>query len=177
MTKVLFKKNLKPIEISITYAIITFLPFLVIFFTHFRLLDVDSSTLSYIALIIFLLSITVLNLITKKPYLSLIFGCHNLCERSFKLKSFYLPICSRCTGIYIGIYLSLLKPIFNYHYIISILFMIPLLLDGLVQNFTNYTSNNLKRILSGIFFGIGSIEFFLFIVYTNEKIIELIKSF
>lgn len=175
MTKVIFKKNLKPNEISIIYAIITFLPFLAVLLTNFGLLNLNINTLSYYILITFLFLITVLNIITKKPYLSLIFGCHNLCERSFKFKRFYFPICSRCTGIYIGIYLSLLKLIFDYHFIISILFMIPLILDGLIQNFSKYTSNNLKRIFSGVLFGIGSIEFFLLIVYTNEKLIELIK--
>ena len=34
--------------------------------------------------------------------------CHQRVERTFSIDSFYMPVCSRCTGIYLGIFLSLL---------------------------------------------------------------------
>ncbi len=34
--------------------------------------------------------------------------CHQRAERSFSVNSLNMPVCSRCTGIYLGIFLSLL---------------------------------------------------------------------
>ena len=34
--------------------------------------------------------------------LSKVFICHRLPERTFKIRNHYFPVCSRCTGIYIG---------------------------------------------------------------------------
>lgn len=34
--------------------------------------------------------------------------CHQKVERTFSIDAFNMPVCSRCTGIYIGVFLSLL---------------------------------------------------------------------
>ena len=38
----------------------------------------------------------------SKENLSKVFICHRLPERTFKIRDHYFPVCSRCTGIYIG---------------------------------------------------------------------------
>ena len=172
--KVVFKKEVKSFEITILYTIITLLPYSVVFFEKIGILDSDYKISIYYLTIVFLGFITFFEYLFQKPYLSLIFGCHNLCDRSFKIKNYYFPICARCTGIYIGIYFSVLKFVFNYHFVYSILLMIPLLIDGLYQRYTKYKSNNLKRVISGTLFGIASIEILLFSVYVNRVIFEFI---
>lgn len=40
-------------------------------------------------------------------WLPIFFGCHCLPERSFFIKGKQFPICSRCTGILVGIFLAI----------------------------------------------------------------------
>lgn len=148
------------------------MPFSIVFFEKIKILDKNYAFYSYLVLTIFILLLTSLEIITKKPYLALIFGCHNLCERSFKIKDYYLPICARCSGIYFGIFLSFLKITIGYNFLVSVILMSPLIIDGLIQRYSSYNSNNLKRFITGIFFGIASIDIFLLLVYTNDKIFD-----
>ena len=171
--RVIFKKKLKSYEITVLYAVITLLPFSVVFFEKIEVLVSDSPINIYYFTIAFLSIVTLIEFFLQKPYLTLIFGCHNLCERSFKIKNYYFPICARCTGIFFGIYFSFMKFVLDYHYLYSLLIMIPLILDGLFQRYTSYRSNNLKRVISGFLFGIASIEILLFTVYVNRLIFEL----
>lgn len=172
--KVKFNKSIKPIEISLLYSIITIMPFIIVFLEKMDITERNFILHSYMIIVTFLISTTILEILTSKPYLSLIFGCHNLCERSFKFRGYYFPICARCTGIYLGILLSITKVIFKYHFIFSILLLLPLIIDGLFQNFTKYKSNNIKRVFTGLLFGIGSIEMFLLLVYINNIIFDYI---
>ncbi len=84
-------------------------------------------------------------------------GCHQIAERSFFIKGYQFPVCARCTGIIIGevafIIFTLLS--FRINIIFSLLFMIPLIIDGTLQLKTSYVSNNIKRLFSGMFFGFG----------------------
>lgn len=95
-------------------------------------------------------------------------GCHQIAERSFFIKGYQFPVCARCTGIIIGeitfIIFALLSLRINI--ILSLLFMIPLIIDGTLQFKTKYISNNIKRLLSGMFFGFGffSTIFYLFMI-------------
>ncbi len=67
-----------------------------------------------------------------------------------------MPICARCTGELIGMIFAIplfifvdFPPIWGYA-----LLAIPMLIDGFVQAFTKYESNNLKRVVTGFLFGI-----------------------
>ena len=87
-------------------------------------------------------------------WLPITFGCHCRKERSFHYKGRKLPVCARCTGELIGIILSiLLSSIFIPPVEVSILLMIPMVVDGVVQLKTNYESNNIRRLITGIMFG------------------------
>lgn len=95
-------------------------------------------------------------------WLPIIFGCHCLSERSFFYKGRQFPICARCTGELIGIFIGLIGwwliqlPFYYY-----LLMLIPLVLDGTIQMFTKYHSSNTKRLLTGILFGYGFITLFI----------------
>ena len=83
--------------------------------------------------------------------------CHRLPERSFFYKGKQFPVCARCTGFYAA-YLTL--PIFTFWWhpnlIWMSLMMVPALADGLTQAYMNRESNNLLRLITGIFAGAGS---------------------
>lgn len=51
----------------------------------------------------------------------------------------------------------MLKPSIFFCFIL----MIPMILDGMIQMFTKYESNNLKRFVTGIFFGYSIISLFI----------------
>lgn len=87
-------------------------------------------------------------------------GCHQIPERSFFIRNYQLPICSRCTGIILGYIISLLYTIFfkELYFSIEIALIVPMAIDGFLQLFTNYLSTNKKRFATGILAGFGFIQ-------------------
>ena len=90
------------------------------------------------------------------------FICHRIPERTFKYKGKYFPICSRCTGLYLGIfsYFSYACIFHIDHYILTylgLLMIIPTFIDGSTQFLGFRVSNNKLRFFTGIFGGIGII--------------------
>lgn len=77
-------------------------------------------------------------------------GCHQREDRSFKIKGYQFPVCSRCTGILtgqiIGIIIYILKiriPIY-----ISILFLAVMFIDWYIQFKKIKESTNMRRFLT-----------------------------
>ena len=95
-------------------------------------------------------------------WLPIIFGCHCKEDRSFYWKNEKFPICARCTGEAIGMIVGLLCCIFFRTTIkFSVIIMLPMILDGTVQMFTKYESNNFKRVITGMLFGYGAVMLFI----------------
>ncbi len=114
-----------------------------------------------IGLILFLLVITLLHFLLKRPYLPLIFGCHQRVERTIMIFQKALPLCARCTGIYVGIFLSLY---FTYTLVLPwyvvVLLALPLVIDGFLQKHAQILSNNTRRFLTGILFSVPFVYLF-----------------
>lgn len=97
--------------------------------------------------------------------------CHRNPQRTFKIFGIYFPVCSRCTGIYLGIFFyMILFYLFPVRYnlstiIISTLLIIPTFIDGLSQLYLQRESNNLIRFSTGLIGGIG-----LGIIVTMPKV-------
>ena len=97
----------------------------------------------------------------SKENLSKVFICHRLPERTFKIRDHYFPVCSRCTGIYIGAFSYYTFVYFVYvQYNIAlilaaVLMILPTFSDGLTQFFGFRESNNTLRFLTGLVAGIG----------------------
>jgi uncharacterized membrane protein len=86
-------------------------------------------------------------------YLHKFIGCHRLSDRSFFICNRQFHICARCTGLLVGMFLSLillLLPARNYIALLFPVFLGILLLDGLTQHFHLRKSNNLLRFFTGI---------------------------
>jgi len=90
-----------------------------------------------------------------------VFICHRLPERTFKIRDHYFPVCSRCTGIYIGAFSYYTFVYFVYvQYNIAVilaavLMVLPTFSDGLTQLFGFRESNNTLRFSTGLIAGIG----------------------
>lgn len=93
--------------------------------------------------------------------LSKVFICHRLPERTFKINNRYFPVCSRCTGIYIGAFSYYAFVYFIYvQYnilivLLAILMILPAFSDGITQFFGFRESNNALRFATGLIAGIG----------------------
>lgn len=95
-------------------------------------------------------------------WLPIIFGCHCMDSRSFHYKGKKFPICARCTGELIGIFIGILiYIIFKPGWQLSCILLIPMIVDGFIQNLTTYESNNLKRVITGTLFGCGLMCLFI----------------
>lgn len=97
-------------------------------------------------------------------------GCHQKPERSFFYKGYQFPVCARCTGILLGQLIGMFTLGMDISLGILILMLIPVAFDGGIQLVTSYSSNNLKRIITGVPFGIST-------TYISIKIIILIVAF
>ena len=99
----------------------------------------------------------------KIDYLTIFtqFICHRKPERTFKIQGYYFPVCSRCTGFYIGAFSYFIYVYFNFveytHSLIFIAFLmlIPAFMDGSTQLFGFRESNNKLRLITGLIGGIG----------------------
>lgn len=87
-------------------------------------------------------------------WLPILFGCHCRPDRSFFFRGRQFPVCARCTGELIG--MALLFPtwaIGHPNAICSLVLLLPLVADGMLQLCTRYESGNLRRLVTGILFG------------------------
>ena len=100
-------------------------------------------------------------------------GCHQREDRSFKIRGWQFPICSRCTGILtgqlIGIIIYLLDkriPIY-----IDFLFLLIMFLDWFLQFKNIKESTNFRRFITGNLAGIAQtsilIKIILFLINKN----------
>jgi uncharacterized membrane protein len=93
-------------------------------------------------------------------YISNILMCHQLPERSLELFGQYMPICSRDTGLFLGMFIACvasfysrrLPRILNSGWLAA-LSVIPLGVDGVMQLFGFWESTNIIRIATGLFAG------------------------
>ena len=113
-------------------------------------------------------------------FLRLFFGCHARPDRSFYFRGKQFPICARCTGELVGMILCIPTlicwgcPSFG----VVLLLMVPLIVDGSVQKLTSYESGNIRRLITGILFGMALIFTFVYFHRTCVWIAgEILKWF
>lgn len=106
----------------------------------------------------------------KKSFFDYFFICHKKPERSFFYKGKQFPLCSRCTGIFIGYLIGIIIIILSFVFLFNLpklpylfIFIIPMALDGTIQYFTSYESTNIKRLITGLLAGIAIMIFIYYI--------------
>lgn len=87
-------------------------------------------------------------------------GCHQKPERSFFIRGYQMPICARCTGVFIGyliaiFYLPFAKGKETLSKIIAAVGCLTMLTDWSLQALKIKESTNKRRLLSGIAGGFG----------------------
>jgi uncharacterized membrane protein len=98
------------------------------------------------------------------PYLDRFIGCHRLSDRSFFINNRQFHICARCTGLLIGMVLSLLlMPLNAYIGFLFPIFLVVLAIDGLTQKAKLRQSNNLLRFTTGLTTAATFASFFLYV--------------
>jgi uncharacterized membrane protein len=90
--------------------------------------------------------------------------CHQISDRTFNIEILYMPVCSRCTGIYLGLFISLItiillerriKSEFPSLKIVMVAVGVFLImgLDVVLSFLKIIESNNIIRLVTGFFTG------------------------
>jgi uncharacterized membrane protein len=99
------------------------------------------------------------------------FMCHRIPSRSFFYKGKQFPICARCTGLLVGYILFIPIIFFVTPNIVLVSFLLgPMIIDGTIQRFTRYESNNILRLVTGILGGIGIFMLIAYICYSGYNV-------
>ena len=98
-------------------------------------------------------------------------GCHQISERSFFFRKYQFPICSRCTGVLLGEFISLIQIIYVSKTSLN-LYLTGLgimYIDWLIQRVGIRSSTNFRRLITGIIGGYGLIGlyYYLYIIIKN----------
>lgn len=149
----------KPTKIEILFILVILTIFPIYILTNiYYIQDISFKSINIVYEFSILLSIVfsvilLLQLVFKRNYLKIVFGCHTIFTRSCRLTYKYLSICARCTGILIGIIVGpLIFEVVTFSPLYLLILGIPLIIDGTIQLKTKYESNNIKRLLTGIMF-------------------------
>lgn len=87
--------------------------------------------------------------------------CHRLPSRTFRIGKWYFPVCSRCTGVYLGIFsCDLIVNLVNINYnfyltCIAVVIAAPTFIDATSQLLGFRESNNMLRFSTGLMAGFG----------------------
>ena len=87
--------------------------------------------------------------------------CHERAERSFFINGNQMPFCSRCTGIWVGLVIGISLMIFytikldEKIFLLIVLSILPLGIDGAGQLIGFWESTNLIRLITGLLTGFG----------------------
>lgn len=98
--------------------------------------------------------------------------CHQMAERSFIFGKVPLPVCARCTGIYSGIFFSMVfftiykrlggnQPYTTKGLIIGACAFIPISIDGFFSYMGFWDSNQFLRVVTGALAGSSLVGFLL----------------
>ncbi len=110
--------------------------------------------------------------------------CHQLPARSLHFGDIIIPICSRCSGIYTGFFISavILFILFRkkendlpplYILVILLIFFLSTIIDGIASYAGFYETNNIIRFITGFLCGASIVvivyPIFVFQYYKNSK--------
>jgi uncharacterized membrane protein len=98
-------------------------------------------------------------------------NCHQLASRSYYLNGNEMPFCARDLGIFVGLAIGMALAIVTKArppFVLLILGLVPMALDGGIQLLTSYESTNPIRLLTGILAG-ASVAFLIHLIAMNMR--------
>ena len=88
-------------------------------------------------------------------------GCHGKPERCLTWNGKKMKICARCFGILMGVRVAIVLCLFQSlpPWWVSVLIVVPMAIDGGLQQVFGIMSNNSRRLITGVLggFGMGAI--------------------
>lgn len=110
--------------------------------------------------------------------------CHQIPERTIFIDGMPLPLCARDTGIYLGVFIALIYCIVRGKLksdrvpstrisVLLALLMIPMMIDAVTSYVSMRQTDNIIRLVTGIFFGMPIVLFL--IPAANYKVYEMNK--
>ncbi len=111
--------------------------------------------------------------------------CHQLPERSLWVDGYYLSVCARCTGIYLGFYIGYSVLHFRNtkskgppNLLVTLSMVLPIVVDGTGQWLGFWTSTNSVRLFTGLLFGTSIAPFLIYLLsmLPTAKKLLLIKN-
>jgi uncharacterized membrane protein len=98
--------------------------------------------------------------------------CHQIYERTLRVGGYYLPVCSRDTGAYVGLLCGYGLIITSRrkngrglpNLYVTLLMMLPLLIDSFSQLLGFWTSTNDIRLLTGLLFGTATTPILVYVL-------------
>jgi len=89
-------------------------------------------------------------------------GCHQMASRSFFIKGYQFPVCARCTGVMIGQICGFILGIARVIIPLpaSLLLLLIMGIDWGIQKIGIKESNNIRRFITGICGGIGTMNLY-----------------
>lgn len=116
------------------------------------------------------------------PYLKLGYStvCHQLQTRSFQCNDSYFLVCSRCTGIYLGVLFTSLVAIFiimdvKISFRLLLIFSFPMLFDVIFYSIGLYSYNKIIAASTGMLF--GSVVFLYILSAIEKSLYSKLKSY
>ena len=89
--------------------------------------------------------------------------CHQRPDRSFFIGGHQFPLCARCTGILVGYFIGVIVAIMTgcKWYALFLIALLPMIIDGAIQQIRKIESTNARRFITGIIGGIGIVYCFI----------------
>jgi len=111
--------------------------------------------------------------------------CHQIPDRTLWIGGSYLPVCARCTGVYLGFYVGyLMLPFRNRraegppNIFITLSMVIPMIVDGIGQFLGMWTSTNDIRLITGLLFGASISPFLVYLlsILSSTRMPKMIRG-
>lgn len=99
----------------------------------------------------------------KLMKLGRLYGCHQRADRSFFVGKYQMPVCARCTGVIATSVLALVRKS-KMNLFQCILLCMPMIVDGSIQYVKIKESNNIRRLITGLFAGYGLMTMYILII-------------
>lgn len=112
--------------------------------------------------------------------------CHQIPERTLWIGGQYLPVCSRDTGAYLGLYIGyLLLPLRKKEACgppnlwITLFMVVPMIVDAATQALGFRTSTNELRLITGLLFGVALAPLLVYLVslVPLSKKLPIVRNF
>lgn len=103
--------------------------------------------------------------------------CHAQTEKLFDIGQYHTLVCSRCFGIYSGVFIASFLSLFNIKVMINskifILSSLPMILDVLLFTLNFYEYSKLIALFTGVLFGITGYFYIIDSIYLlfNKKVV------